>query len=222
MLAEKNIIIVGSGGFAKEIYSYLRHDIVRRKNSEKIRIKGFLDICEESFLAAKIPETYLGHEDTFTPEENDYFLVAIGEVDTRGKIIKKFETNKYKFYTYIHSSAFISETSIIDEGVIICPNCMVNANAHINKHCILNIYSSIAHDCELGSYSILSPYCTLNGNVKAGDNLFMGTNSAVLLGRKIGSNCTVSAGCIVTKDMEDGKSAFLKARLSYLKIPRRI
>lgn len=217
MNIEKNIVIVGSGGFAKEIYSYLRYDVRTKRIDGKIRIKGFLDVNKENFLTSKIHEAYLGNEDTFFPEENDYFLVAIGQASIRNKIIAKLEANKYKFYTYIHSGVFISETSRIEEGVIICPHCVVNPNAYIGKHCILNIYSSIAHDCELGSHSILSPYCTLNGNVKTGSHLFMGTNSAILYGLKIGNCCTIAAGTIVKKDMEDEHSAFLKARVAYLK-----
>lgn len=213
----KNIVIIGSGGFAKEVYSYLRHDIAINKVKEKIAIKGFLDTGRENFINSKIPEAYLGDEDSFSPKENDYFLLAIGNPNIRNKIIGKLESKKYKFFTYIHSSAFIAESSSIEEGVIICPNCMINAHACIGKHCILNIYSSVAHDCELGSYSILSPYSTLNGNVRTGSHLFMGTHSVILSGIRIGSRCTISAGTAVGEHMEDDHSAFLKSRVTYLR-----
>lgn len=198
-----NIIIVGAGGFAKELYSYIALDI-ENKVLNNHTIKGFLDISEDAFLDMKIDSLYLGDENNYQIEENDLFIVAIGNIKLREKIINKLKTFNAKFFTYIHSSAIIAKNATIGEGVIICPNSIIQANSVVMNYCVINIFSSIGHDSTIGENSILSPYCTLNGNVIVGDKLFMGTRSTILLGISVGNNCTISAHTVLRSDIGDG------------------
>lgn len=198
-----NIIIVGAGGFAKELYSYMALDIENKILNNHI-IKGFLDISKDAFLDMKIDSLYLGDENNYQIEENDLFIVAIGNIKLRQKIINKLKTLNAKFFTYIHSSVIIAKNATIGEGVIICPNSIIQANAVVMDYCVINIFSSVGHDSTIGKNSILSPYCTLNGNVIAGDKLFMGTRSTILLGMSVGNNCTISAHTVLRSDIGDG------------------
>lgn len=209
-----NIIIVGAGGFAKEVYSYIQDDISKGALRNCL-IKGFLVDYIEDYNNLNVDKPYLGKIKEYKSIDNDKFIVAIGTNPGRSEVIKVLKENGAIFYTYCHSSAFIDQTATIGKGVIICPNTMVNANATIKNYSILNIYSSIAHDTILGTNSILSPYCTLNGHVETGDNIFMGTRSTILPKVKIGSNCTISAGTIVSKNMKDYSTAFPRVRTTY-------
>lgn len=211
----KKIVVVGAGGFAKELFGYLEQDIAIGYLKDT-QIKGFLDISEDSYSQMNIDSTYLGSEDDYLVEENDSFLVAIGDVELREKVISKLEQKKVSFFTYIHSSAFIDKSAKIGLGVIVCPYSMVNSQAIVGDYSLMNIYSSIAHDSRVEGYSILSPYCTLNGGVRAGIKLFMGTRSTILPNIVIGNDCTISAGTVVSKNMVDNSIAFNKARASYL------
>ncbi len=49
----KNVIIIGAGGFARELYSYLK--------DANYEIIGYIDIQENNFFDLK----YLGNEDNF-------------------------------------------------------------------------------------------------------------------------------------------------------------
>jgi acetyltransferase-like isoleucine patch superfamily enzyme len=42
------------------------------------------------------------------------------------------------------------------------------------------------------------------GSIEVGDNVFLGVNSIILPGKKIGSNSIVGAGSVVTKDVPPG------------------
>lgn len=212
----KNIIIIGHGGFAKEVFGYLDQDIKDGKVKEEIRIKGFLADREEDFLKSGIPSQCLGCLETYTVKENDYFIVAIGHMQYRLEKIGMAERKNAKIFTFIHSSTIILENNTVGEGSIICPQCVITSNAMIGKHCILNVYSSIGHDSILGDYSIMSPYSLICGNVKTGNHLFMGSKAAILPDISIGNDCVIGAGVMLNKDMEDNKSVFPKMKKFYL------
>lgn len=212
----RNIIVIGAGGFAKELYGYIQSDI-SKGYLKKTKIKGFLDASCESFDRSNIPSTYLGKEESYDIVEGDEFLLAVGKIEVRERVINILAKRKANFFTYIHSSVIVDKTAEIGEGVVICPFCMVNANAKVGSYVLMNMYSSIAHDSVLGQSSVLSPYSTINGNVTTGRKLFMGTSSVILLGIKVGDSCVVSAGTVISKDMQDYCFARSEVKTSYLK-----
>ena len=215
----KNLIIIGAGGFGKEMFEYINHDI---KNGflKDIKIKGFLDSSEESFKRANIPTNFLGSEDDYEIQNNDTFLVAIGSVSVSSKVYEKLEKRGANFFTYIHSTAIVANSAKIGKGVIICPYCIVNAQATIKDYSDLNIFSSVGHDSKLGKGCILSPYVTLNGNVIIGDNVFIGTKSAVLLGSSIGNKCIISANTTVKGVIKD--NFMIKDKISQIQVKNRL
>ena len=215
----KKILIIGAGGFGKELYGYISQDI-QNDILKDIEIKGFLDISEKSFQKLNIETSFLGSEDTYEIEEEDYFLIAIGVTSIRKNVYENMLKRGAKFYTYIHSTAIIDSSATIGCGSIICPFSIVNSQSKIGKNCALNIYSSVGHDSSVGSHSILSPYASLNGDVQTGDNLFMGTRSTILLGSILGLNCIVSAHSVVKGKI--GDNYMFKDKVSQIKIKNRL
>lgn len=211
----KDIIFVGAGGFAKEVFGYITADL-HHGHLSGVRIKGFLDISEDAYTAMGVESVFLGSEASYTIENDDVFLITVGDVGLRESVAKTLIEKGALFYSFVHSSAYVDSSAQIGKGVVICPFCMVNAQAFIDDFSMLNIYASVAHDSKLGACSVLSPYATLNGNVHAGSKLFMSTRSTALPGVTIGDECVVSAGTIVSKDIGDGVLAFPKARTQYM------
>ncbi len=216
----KNLIIVGAGGFGKEIYSYIIDNINNNVIQEYV-FKGFVDDDEQNFISLNFPqERWLGTIDDYQYIADDYVIIAIGNIKSRNIIIKKLAKRKVNFYTFIHHSVFIGPNTKIGKGTIICPNSIVQTNANISDHCVLNIYCSIGHDSHLGEGSVLSPYCTLNGNVKTGADLFMGTRSTLLLQTMIGKNCIISAHTVVRGTV--GDNMMIKDKVNQIEVKNRL
>ena len=74
----KRVVIVGGGGFGRELYGYIKADLaVGRLNGYSLA--GFLDDNPDCELAVKSPElTYLGALAIFEPQGNEVFVIAIG------------------------------------------------------------------------------------------------------------------------------------------------
>lgn len=196
----KQLIFVGAGGLGKEILSYVE-DEIQSLTLNDAKIKGFLDDSKQNFSASQIPYPYLGTVSDYAIGKDDYFLICIGQISFRNQVIQYLKNHKAQFFSYIHHTAIISKQAKIGHGVLIAPYSLVNASAIVEDFCLLNMFNSIGHDSHLGAGSVLSPYCTLNGNVKTGQNLFMGTRSSVLRGLSIGDNVTVSAHTCVRKNI---------------------
>jgi len=193
-----NIIIVGAGGFGREVYTWACKTYLESDNDYKI--KGFLDSNLKSLDGFKINAKVLSDENNYLVAENDRFIIAIGNIDTKKKIVKTLEGKGAQFISLIHHTAVIAPTAKIGKGCVICPFVTVSDNVVINDFSMLNFYSSCGHDATVGKYSILSPYATLNGFSVLEDEVFLGTHSTVTYNSKIGYRSKVSANSVAMND----------------------
>ncbi|HIF9960441.1 TPA: NeuD/PglB/VioB family sugar acetyltransferase [Campylobacter coli] len=196
----KNVIIIGSGGFAKELYSYLK--------DANYNIIGYIDIQKNDFYNLN----YLGNEDNFDQNliHKAFFALGIGQISLRKKILLKLLDKSCNFLTFIHPKSFVSKEAKIGQGVIICPFVTINTDSNVGNFTLCNIYSSIAHDCIVGEGSILSPYATLNGGAKIGKNCFLSTRVSLLPHVNLGDNCIISAGSVISKNYTSDQLIFHK------------
>jgi len=194
-----NIIIVGAGGFGREVYAWAYETYLKSKNNN-YKIKGFLDDNLKSLDGFNINSKVLSDINNYLVAENDRFIIAIGNIDTKKKIVKKLEGKGAQFISLIHHTAIIAPTAKIGEGCIICPFVLVSDNVIINDFSTLNFYSSCGHDAAVGKYSILSPYSTLNGFSVIEDEVFLGSHSTVTGSIKIGYRSKVSANSVAMND----------------------
>lgn len=81
---------------------------------------------------------------------------------------------------------------------------IVQACAHIGKHCIINTGASVDHECIIEDFVHISPHSTLCGNVHVGEGAWIGAGTTIIPGVKIGKWSVVGAGSVVTKDIPDG------------------
>ncbi len=69
---------------------------------------------------------------------------------------------------------------------------------------ITNGVQFITHDGGTLILRHLTPDLELTGPITVGDYVYIGTNAMILPNVKIGNNCIIAAGSIVTKDIPDG------------------
>jgi sugar O-acyltransferase (sialic acid O-acetyltransferase NeuD family) len=194
-----DIIIVGAGGFGREVYAWAYETYLESEN-ENYRIKGFIDSNPKSLDGFNIDCKVLSDENKYSISENDRFIVAIGNIDLKKKIVNTLIEKEAQFVSLIHHTAIITPTAKIGKGCVICPFVIVSDNVIINDFSMLNYYSSCGHDATVGKYSILSPYATLNGFSVLEDEVFLGTHSTVTYNSKIGYRSKVSANSVAMND----------------------
>lgn len=70
----------------------------------------------------------------------------------------------------------------------------------------MNIYSSVAHDVEIGNFVTFGPRVSCNGNVLVEDHVYVGAGATIKNGSPekklvIGEGATIGMGAVVTKSV---------------------
>jgi len=193
----KDIVIIGAGGFGREV-AWLIEDI--NKVNREWNIIGFVD-DNEKIKGTKINGYEVIGNVEWLRDKELYIICAIGDTVVKKGIIQKFNESKCKFPRLIHPSAIYSNTVKIGEGSVICAGVIVTVNIQIGKHVIINLDSTVGHDCIIGDFSTIAPSVNVSGCVIVEESVNIGTGTAIIEGRHIGNNSVIGAGSVVVKDI---------------------
>lgn len=192
-----NIIIIGAGGFAREVYQWS----LATFDSKQYKIKGFLSRNPDDLQGFDID--IIGDEDSYKIEENDRFILGIGSIAIRKKVVAALKAKNAQFLQLIHPTAIILPNSTIGEGVVICPYAIVSDNVTIGDFSMLNVYVYCGHDAAIGTDCVLSPYATLNGGAILGGDVFMATHTMVAASQHVGRGSVIGANSSVLHNVPD-------------------
>jgi sugar O-acyltransferase (sialic acid O-acetyltransferase NeuD family) len=194
--SSKHIAIIGYSGHA-----YVTIDILL---SASQKVTAYCDAEEKDRNPFSL--TYLGKEsDTDVQailKKYDYFI-AIGDNAARGRVYKKLVPQLGNPINAIHSTAVISPSVKLKDGIFAAANVSINPLVEIGTGVICNTSCSIDHECIIGDFAHIAPGAVLCGNVKVGSSSFIGAGSVIKQGVRIGDNVMIGAGCVVVKDIED-------------------
>jgi sugar O-acyltransferase (sialic acid O-acetyltransferase NeuD family) len=81
-------------------------------------------------------------------------IIAIGNNAIRKRVAAG---SSHSFANAIHRSSIISEKASIGEGNMILHRTVIQANAVIGNHVIVNTAASVDHDCIIGDFVHIAP-----------------------------------------------------------------
>lgn len=198
----KKVIIIGASGHGKVIA-----DIVIKSNDILV---GFLDDNVDKDTIIFQQYKVLGLTKDIENYQDCEFIIGIGNNEIRKKIA---DTYNVKWYTAIHPTSIIAEDVCIKEGTCVMARTVINMNAHIGRHCIINTGSIIEHDCIIEDYVHISPSVTLCGGVEIGMLTQIGARAVVRNYKKIIKKCMIGMGSVVVNDiLEEGTYIGIPAR----------
>jgi sugar O-acyltransferase (sialic acid O-acetyltransferase NeuD family) len=191
---KKKIILIGGGGHAKSCI-----DVIEQEN--KFEIAGILDI------EAKIGQKILGYEIIGTDidienlcKEKYCFLITLGQIgsaDKRIEIHSKLLKYEAKIATIISPLAYVSRHSKIEQGTIIMHGVIVNAGVCIGENCIINTKALIEHDSQINSHCHISTGVIINGDVTVREGSFVASGAVAKQGIIIEKNSFVKANTVI-------------------------
>ena len=193
-----DIVIAGAGGCAREVYDMA----LDTYSSEEYQVKGFLSDFPEDlddFPELKRGKGILGTIEGYEIQENDRFLLAIGDVKGRAKVLQKLLMRGAKFISLVHPTVQFFRNVRLGEGVIVYPFVILSDHVHIGDYGFINAYSSIGHDAVLGENTVLCPFTAVGGGAKLGANCFTGPHVTIRPRITIGANSSVSANSFVAR-----------------------
>lgn len=199
--------IYGASGFGREVMTVARAQLLRA---------GV--VVEQLVFVDDNPPTNLlnGHhvltyQDFLNIESSShYVVVAIADGNIRQKLVERILVDGVQLFDVIAENAIVMDQVEIAVGEILCPFVTLTSNIKIGKCFHANIYSYVAHDCQIGDYVTFAPGVKCNGNVTIEDHAYIGTGAIIKQGKPgqplvIGRNAVVGMGAVVTKNVPAGK-----------------
>lgn len=203
----KNLLIVGTGGFAREVYWHAQNSF---GYDSEFRIKGFLEgnVPLHPDMYSLLPLPVLNNIINYNPLRDDVYVIAIANSEVKEKISEIILDKGGSFFNLIHKTAMVSSKAVLGEDVILCPYVMVSCNTVVGSHVMFNAYSDLGHDAVVGNFTSIMCHVDITGNVKVGSHTFWGSGARALPGSKIGDHATVGAGSVVLRKVKANTTVF--------------
>ncbi|MEK4698533.1 acetyltransferase [Solibacillus sp. FSL R7-0668] len=195
----KEIVIYGSGGFAREVAHLIEQ--INEVQSEW-KVLGFIDDDEKNHGLIINDLKVLGGDEWLENKQNVCVALGIGAPKVKKSIINKLQ--KYTNINYpnlIHPTVKISRFNELGQGNIICEGSILTTNIQLNNFVIVNLNCTIGHDVHIKNYSTILPNSSISGNVVFEECVDFGTNATIIQGITIGEGTIVGAGAVVVKNL---------------------
>ena len=193
----KEIVIVGAGGFAREV----RQIFAPQLTGDNVRFKGYLGKDHGAGHDPSIEGCVLGDPEQYQPDGSDRFVLAIGNMEARQRIVESLRAKGARMLSLVHPLALVADSARLGEGVLIYPYAVVSHDAVLDDCVKLNFFTCVGHNASLGKYCLLAPYATVNGFSVLEDLVYMSTHSTVGPQVRVGQGATISANSCATRDV---------------------
>jgi len=207
----RDLVLVGSGGGAAEVVSYLID--LRNCGQEVGRIAGFLAPFEKEFWIQhskyEFEAGFLGNPETFSYTKDFAYIITFSNPSAKRSLLERLLPLDLDFPSVIHPSAIIAASARIGAGNVIGPHCVIGPACSLGDFNMLTAYSFISHDCKVGSYNFLSS-SGLSGGACIGNANFFGIRTTMLPDVCVGSHNVIQAGMVLDKRVGNRETVFYK------------
>lgn len=200
----KNLIIIGAGGLAREVHDLAYY--VHGKEGD-LKVKGFLSDSPSNIPSMGYPSV-LGKVAEYVPQNGDFFICAIGNVEDRKKTVQIIKSKGGKFMSLIHPTCVIAPSVKIGEGVAIKAFCVLASDVSIGDFTFLQSSVIMGHDVQIGDYCQLNSFSFLAGYAAVGDFCNINAGAKIIQNVKIGEGATVGMGSVVLRKVAPKTTVF--------------
>ncbi len=184
------LVIIGAGGHSKVIAD------IAVKN-------GYTDICfvDDTKADGFMDFPVIGKIDDIKNlnDSKTDFVIGIGNNKIREKIAEEYDVN---YVSLVHPSTQLGLGVTIEKGTVVMAQAVINSDATVGKHCIINSGAVVEHDNVIEDYVHLSPKTALGGTVRIGKFSHIGIGASVIHNIYVCPNCKIGAGAVVVENIE--------------------
>lgn len=201
----ENIVIIGGGGFGREVQWLIERINVEEQSKtglKKWNLIGFIDDgIPQGERINELP--VLGDCGWLLNwKEKIAVVCAIGSTHIRKRIISRIlQNSNISFPNLIDPSVLLSKSIQFGMGNIVCAGTILTVDIKLKDFCIINLDCTVGHDVNLGSFVTLYPSVNLSGCIKVEDAVEIGTGSHAIQGIKVGSRTIIGAGTVIIRDL---------------------
>ena len=197
----RELVIVGAGGFAREVLALVR--TISRAGADDWRVLAFLG-RDGDLLGRELDGIPV--VDALSPAAGKPVGVSgIGYPQGRRAEVEARAAEVSSWATLLHPGVeFDPDRVRIGAGCVVLEGSSFTTDLTLGRHVMLHLHCTVTHDCVLEDYVSLMPGCHVSGNVTLREGVFMGAGAVILQGLEVGAWASVGAGAVVTEDVPAG------------------
>jgi sugar O-acyltransferase (sialic acid O-acetyltransferase NeuD family) len=201
----KNLIIIGAGGFGREVYNLAIHcnDV-----NPNFYIKGFLDDNVHALNEFEGYPPIISNVKDYVIENDDVFVCAIGNVELKKRLCTYILEKDGVFVTLIHPSSRVNLNAKIGIGVLIFMNSNINNDCVIDDFVTIQGYVGLGHDTIVKKWTHINTFTFTGGGVVVGEEVLLNTRSTILPKVKICDKAIVGACSLVIRNIKEPTTFF--------------
>lgn len=212
MITTKKLVIMGAGGFGREVHAWLLDAIKNgscRPTSDTVwEIAGFIDDTSNAPDIFPGLPPILSKIDDYVPSPNTFVVCAIASPVAKKQLTAKLLAKGAEFFTLIHSTVIIGTNVVIGKGTVICPLTVLTTDLVVGEFVTINLGCAVGHDSAIADYCTLSPHCDVTGGVKLLEGAFLGSHAVIVPNVTVGEFAVVGAGSVVIRNVAPGTTVF--------------
>ncbi len=201
----KHLIIIGAGGFGRELCGIARESIGYGTDFD---IKGFLDAKADALAGFAGYPPIVGTPNDYVPAEDDVFITALGNIMSRRRCAAAIEARGGTFISLIHRTASLGPNVVIGAGSLVAQYAVVSADAVVGRHACVFQSAVVGHDVRMGDFSHVYSLCAIGGEVTLGEGAVVYPGAQIAPRRTIGANAVVGLGSAVLLNVGAGETVF--------------
>ena len=206
-MAEKRIVVIGAGGFAREV-KWLISEINAAR--PQYRFLGFV-VSDLSRIGPNDSRAEILGDDAWLRDhraEVDALAIGIGTPAARLRVAAALEPDfgPERWPVLVHPTVRYDPPSCsLGHGVLLCAGTMGTVNLKLAPYAMVNLSCTLGHEAEIGRGCVLNPTVNISGGVVLGDGVLVGTGAQILQNVRVGEGAIVGAGAVLTKDVPPGE-----------------
>ena len=197
----KGILIIGTGAQAKYALEIF--------NLNNMTVCGLVALSEESPPESLDNTEILGDlqdfESIYQKCKKPSLLLCCSRNKDKEELKNSLSKYEPEYTNAIHPKAVIARTAVLGRGIIVNACAVIQPYARIGNHVMVHAGVIVEHDCILENFVNLAPKVALAGHVKIGKGTIVYAGAVICPTVKTGDYCTVGAGSVVLRRVEDGK-----------------
>ena len=201
----KHLIILGAGGFGREVYCSATESIGYGVDFD---IKGFLDPNPNILDGFNGYPPIIGDDSSYIIEEDDVFICANGNVRLKQRICEYMLSRGASFITLIHKTAYLSKNTKLGQGCLILAGARIHCDVTIEDFVVVQPYAIVGHDVKIGKWSHINALADCGGMSRIGVGVTLHTTCFVIPGAVVEDYSTVGAGSVTLRRVKAGSTVY--------------
>ena len=196
----QKVIIFGTGELAQRIFYYLKDS-----DDEVVAFSANKSNIDSNELLGLPVIAFEDIKEKYPPEEFSMFIaLAYSEMNKkRTKFFDEAKSKGYELYSFVHPSTKIWDEFEMGENCFILAENIIQPFVKIGDNVLIGSNNLISHNTIIENNCFLTSNITLGGHITIGANSFIGLSATINQRVKIGKECIIGAGTLITKDVND-------------------